>query len=206
MQDAVCVRVVEGSSDLFEDPDDLFQVHWLANPVRKSSPLDQLEHEVGRAVLVAEVEDLDDVRVLQARHRARLLLESLAVFRVLGEEIGQDLDRHVAVEGGVVRAVDGCHAAAADALHDPVRAERHAFLDVHVITPRRMSSATAGGSALSPTEASRTATRGRRRAGASSTAIPSSATQPVTRSTLSKALHPTFRLGSDCLPDHSPMS
>src|SRR5438046_10251395 len=58
-------------------------------------------------------------------------MEALAVLFVLGEELGQDLDRHVAVERGVVGLVDGGHAAAPDALDDAVGPELDPWAQAH---------------------------------------------------------------------------
>jgi hypothetical protein len=62
--------------------------------------------------------------VLEPGNGPRLLLEALAVTLVFGEEIGQDLDCDVAIEGSVVGAIHGRHPAAADAGDDLVLAKR----------------------------------------------------------------------------------
>jgi len=49
---------------------------------------DQLEHEIGGPVVIAVVEDFEDVRMLQAGDRSRLLLEAFAVVGLVGEEVG----------------------------------------------------------------------------------------------------------------------
>src|ERR1044072_3162200 len=97
------------------------QLHRLADAVGECSAVDQLEHQVRGAVVIAVVKDFEDVLVLEAGDRSRLLLKALAIARLLGEEVGEHLDRHVPVEGGVVGAVDRGHATAADPLHEPVR-------------------------------------------------------------------------------------
>ena len=54
---------------------------------------------------------------------ARLLLEAAQAIGVGGERGGQDLDRHVAPEPRIARAIDLAHAAGAERRDDLVRAE-----------------------------------------------------------------------------------
>ena len=182
MQDAVGVRVVERAGQLLERVHRLAKVHRGANPVGQGAALDELEDEVGQASLIPEVENFQDVGVLQAGHRARLLLEPFAVLRVLGEEVGEDFDRDVSVEARVISPVHGCHAAAADALHHAVGAERHPFAHVHPTTPSRTRSATAGGRTMKPSVTAGTARlmTGRRPAGTSASALSAISTHEPT--------------------------
>ena len=60
------VGVVERAPQWLEQVHDVAQVHWLADPVGQGPALDQLEHEIGGAIVIAVVEDLQDVRMLQA--------------------------------------------------------------------------------------------------------------------------------------------
>jgi hypothetical protein len=54
--------------------------------------------------------------VVERRRHARLTLEAPHGVRVLGEVAVQDLDRYVALQGGLMRAVDGPHATRPDGL------------------------------------------------------------------------------------------
>ena len=74
-----------------------------------------LHDEVGRVVVLTLVEDVDDVRVREARGRARLLDEALLELAVVGEVAVHDLDRDAALEAQVGGEVDGRHAAPGDA-------------------------------------------------------------------------------------------
>src|SRR5260370_30679885 len=124
MQNALGVRMIERACDWPQDPDGLLEIHRAAEALRESSTLHELEDQIGDAALLAEIEDVEDVRVLEPRDRSRLLLKTFAVTLVLGEEIRQDLDRDIAFEGGVVGPVDRRHSAPADAGDDPVLAQR----------------------------------------------------------------------------------
>ena len=168
------VRVVQRAGQLIEHEDDLAKLHRAADAVLQGAALDQLEDEVCQALLVPEVEDLQDVGVLQAGHRACLLLEALAVTGVVREEVREDLDRDVAVEAGVISAVHAGHPAAPDPLDDAVRAQRHAVADVHAITPSKTRAATVGGRTINPSViASTTRLHARRRSTASANAADS---------------------------------
>ena len=70
----------------------------------------------------AEVEHLDDVGMDQPRSGQRLAPKARHERRVVGEVLGQQLDRHVALEPVVEREVDGRHPADPEAAFDPVPA------------------------------------------------------------------------------------
>ena len=67
------------------------------------------------ALVQAGVEDLHDVGVDQARGRLRLALEARHERGVVGEVLGEQLDRHLALQAQVEREVDGGHPAEARA-------------------------------------------------------------------------------------------
>ena len=86
--------------------DELFQVLALY----------ELEHDELPPVLLATVDHRDDARVRELRDGARLVPEALHVLVVVREAVVEDLQRDVALEQRVVRAVDGGHATLADEL------------------------------------------------------------------------------------------
>jgi hypothetical protein len=73
----------------------------------------------------ADVEDVDDVRVLDRGGDAGLAQEAL--FDVLGEAVDQDLDRDLAAQTLVLGLVDARHAAGADARAEHERPEARAL-------------------------------------------------------------------------------
>src|SRR2546427_9437797 len=123
MEHALGVSVVKRACDRPQGSDHILQLNWAAQALCEGPAFDELQDQVGDSVLLPEVEYVEDVRVLEPGNRPRLLLETLAVHLVLGEEVWQDLDRDVAIQGGVMGLVDGCHPAAPDASHDAVLAE-----------------------------------------------------------------------------------
>ena len=72
------------------------------------------------ALVEAEVEHLDDVRVHEPGGGQRLAAEAGDERRVVGQVLGQQLDRHVALEALVEGQLHGRHAADAEAALDPV--------------------------------------------------------------------------------------
>ena len=127
MQDALAVRVVQGAGDGAHHLDHVLEIDRVAEAVREGPALHQLEHEVGDAVLLAVVEDVEDVGVLEAGYRSRLLLETFAIGLLLREEVRKDLDRDITIERRMVRPVHGRHPAASDATRDPVRSQGEAL-------------------------------------------------------------------------------
>lgn len=89
--------------------------------------------EVGDAAALAVIEDRQDVRMFESGDDARLLLKALGELGALRQLPRQDLDRDVAVHGGLVRLIDGCHASLADLADDLVWSEHLSGLQfVHV--------------------------------------------------------------------------
>ena len=98
----------------------------LLQPIGQRLAFQVLHHEERRAVVLADVVERADVRMIELRDRARFAVEPLAELRVGGEALGQDLDRDGAIEARVARLVDLAHAARADRRRDFVRAEASA--------------------------------------------------------------------------------
>ncbi len=125
------VRVVEGACQGPQESHHLLEIHLAAELVGQRPSADELEDEVGDAAFLSKVVDVEDVRMLEPGDRPRFLLEALAILLVLGKEIGQNLDRHVAVEPRVVSLVNRRHASAPDLFDDPVGAEDGAGFEAH---------------------------------------------------------------------------
>ena len=64
--------------------------------------------------------------MIQRRERLRFALEAGEPLGVAGERVGQDLDRDVAIQLRVARAIDLAHAAGPKGGEDLVRAEANA--------------------------------------------------------------------------------
>ncbi len=92
-----------------------------AEPIVDRLPADELRHEVGDPLVLAEGVNREHIGVIHARHCARLGEEALA--KAVAEELGpNELDRDVSLELLVVRAQDDSHPPAPERFDDPVRA------------------------------------------------------------------------------------
>ena len=89
--------------------------------------LDQLHRQEPDAVLVLDRIERDDIRVVEAGHGARLVLESRQAFGVRGHVGGQHLERDVTTEAAVARTVHLAHAACAERGDDLIAAECRAW-------------------------------------------------------------------------------
>ena len=120
------VGVVEPVAGVAHDLHGLLDVEHLvlAQQVGGRRAVDVLHDDVVALALgvLARVEHLDDVRVLQARRRERLAAEAGDEVLVLGQVLGQQLDRHRALEHRVGGQEHGRHAAGAEPAVDPVAA------------------------------------------------------------------------------------
>src|SRR5690606_33687293 len=92
----------------------------LHDPGAQRLALDELHGEVDAVLVLALVEDADDVAVGEAGGGARLPSEATAEVLVHCEMGMHDLQGHDAVQPLVVPAVHGRHSAARDRLLDPV--------------------------------------------------------------------------------------
>ena len=91
--------------------------------VRQRFTVHSLEDEVGRAVQPLEAVDRGDVRMAERGEDARLALEAPQAPRVAAKRVGQALDRDLAAQAGVERAVDAPHAARAQQIEDLIAAD-----------------------------------------------------------------------------------
>ncbi len=77
----------------------------------QSLPVEQLGHDVGRAVVLADVKDRNDVWMVQGGSGLRFLFKAAKTLGVPRPVLGKYLDRHVALQRGVARAIDFTHPA-----------------------------------------------------------------------------------------------
>ena len=75
--------------------------------------------------------DRGDVRVIERGEQLRLALQTAHVLRIVGNRRGQDLERDLAVEPGVGRAVDLTHAAGTERRDDLVDAQPSSIRETH---------------------------------------------------------------------------
>src|SRR5262249_6070615 len=115
VDEALLVGVLQAVADLEEGVEELVGVGGLGlEEVLDRGPLDALHGDVVLTLLLAWLDDLDDVRVVEEDQGLRLALEAGDEVAVAGHVHGERLDRDPAVEGGLVALVDDAHAAAGD--------------------------------------------------------------------------------------------
>ena len=132
MDDALLVRGLNGIRDLLCDQEDLVERTGTAHDaVRQILAFDQF-HDKGKDTLrFFETVNLRDVRMVERREHLRFALEPREPVGIGRPEIGQDLDRDVAMELRVAGAIDLPHATFADLRGDFVDAEARARREGH---------------------------------------------------------------------------
>ncbi len=139
VNDAELVRAPEGGRDLQGDADRPDHVEAaLGERGLEGVALHVLHHEIDQPAVLAEVRDLDDVRMVDPVDRAGLAQEALAVRHVHPEVLAQDLDRAEPLDHHVPREIHDGHPSAAEATDEPIpRGERAADEGVRVARERR---------------------------------------------------------------------
>ncbi len=98
---------------------------------RQRLALDQLEHQIAMTLDLFETVDARDVRMVERGEQSRLALEARQPLGLLRERRGQHLDRHLASQPRVARAVHLAHAAGAERRDDLVGPEPGASGEWH---------------------------------------------------------------------------
>ena len=144
VDDAARVRGAERAGDLDRVGDRLVdrQAPHAADPLLERLALDVLEDDVGPAVLLARVDHADDVRVVELGDGARLAPEALELVGVRRDLAVHELDRDLALERRVERAIDRRHPTGADLGVEAVaaveaRADQRAHDCAHIVADDR---------------------------------------------------------------------
>ena len=103
----------------------------LGDALGEGRPLDQLDDQAPAPARVLQAVDRPDVRMIEGGQHLRLAPEARQALGVGAVELGEDLQRDVAVELGVARPVDLAHAAGAERRLDLVGAEAGAGGEGH---------------------------------------------------------------------------
>jgi hypothetical protein len=120
MDDSALVRRVERVDQLTRDRN---RVARRESPGRNDSigkrrALDQLQHNPAQRAGLFHAVDRGDVRMVQRGEESRLTLESLEPVAISSEDFREDLDRDVATESSVARAIDLAHPARSERADD----------------------------------------------------------------------------------------
>jgi hypothetical protein len=138
MDDASGVSGGQAACDLDAALDGLSQRQpAVAETVAQRLAVEQLGHDEGRAVVAANVECRENVRVIQRRRGSRFLLEALQAIGIGRERRREHLDGDVGSQPRIARAIHLAHAAGADGADDFVRTEPCTGLEGHGGLSRR---------------------------------------------------------------------
>ena len=98
---------------------------FLGDPLGERAVRDVLHHDVRPPLVLADVEDRDDVRRIgEPRSREGLACEAAADALVVREVLGEHLDRDRSAEDAILRSVHLAHAAPRDVLGVAVASRR----------------------------------------------------------------------------------
>ena len=132
MDHAAAVRLVERVGDVDGTAHRLVDAHGpTPEPVLERFAFEALHHEEVDAVLVADVVQRADVRVIEAGDDLRFALEARAHRLVRGAARRKHLDRHGAIQPCIDGSIHLAHAARAQKLADFVAPQGSAWLDCH---------------------------------------------------------------------------
>jgi hypothetical protein len=90
------------------------------NAMLERLPLEKLHDNKTLAIVLVDVIDGADVRVIQGRGRSRFALKSLNGWMILGKLLGKKFQAHVAAETDVLGFVHDPHSAAAQLFQNAV--------------------------------------------------------------------------------------
>ena len=141
VDDLALVRSLKPSSDLDREGNSFGDVKplELAYPLLQRLPVDVLEHDVRRLILLVGVDHADDVRRGELGDRFCFAPEALQLLALTSHLAVHDLDCHPALECQVMGAVDGRHSATTDHLVDLVAtAEDRADRGAHSASVARL--------------------------------------------------------------------
>jgi hypothetical protein len=144
MDDALLVRGLEGRGDLFCDGQGLLDRDRADDDtVSKRRAFDELQYQcpyvvpgfsrtlVGSGRALFQAEDCTDMRMAQRGQHLRFALEAREAFGVRCEGVGKNLQRDVATQPPVARAIDLTHAPGAQRARHLVGAEPRPDLQGH---------------------------------------------------------------------------
>ena len=127
MHDALLVRGLERVGDLLGDRQRLVEWNRAApNPLREILAVDEFHHERRDVPALLESVDARNVWMIQRGESLGFPLEPREPIGVVCERLGQNLDRNVAIQFGIARAIHLTHPAFTDLGGDLVDAETRA--------------------------------------------------------------------------------
>ncbi|HEX4513253.1 MAG TPA: hypothetical protein VH054_06945, partial [Polyangiaceae bacterium] len=112
VQNAALVRVLEAGQDLSRDGDGALGANGaVIEQIGERLALDVFHDEIGRALIDAEVDERDAVRMIETRRRPRFTLEAIDDARLVVQDRVQELDDDGTADTDALGFVDDAHAA-----------------------------------------------------------------------------------------------
>ena len=134
MHDTVLVRGLERLRDLPRDRQCFVDRNApFRNQVRERRAIDQLQHERLAGSRFFQPVNVRDVRMIERREHLRLALEPRDAIGIGREDIGKNLDRDVAVQPRIARAIHLAHATGPDGGEDFIWPETNAGRERHCL-------------------------------------------------------------------------
>jgi hypothetical protein len=140
MDDAVIVRSFESFGDLPGNRESFINRQSGSRlPVpgsrrdqrREILALDELHHQCSHTTGLFEPVDVRDVWMIQRRQHLRFATEARQTIRIVGDRRQQHLDRHVAIQLRIARAIHLAHPAGTERRHDFVGTEFRSRREAH---------------------------------------------------------------------------
>jgi hypothetical protein len=132
MNDPLLMRSFESLSDLSRHRQRLVHRNRpLCDAIGERRPLDQLQHQRLDTLRLFKAVNRGDIGMVQRRENLSLAFEARKPVGIEREEFGQDLQRDVAIEHRVTRAIDLAHPARTKRRQYLVRAEASAERKSH---------------------------------------------------------------------------
>ena len=121
MDDVLGMGGVEGVGDLRGERNELVELNGAAvDAMLEGLALEQLHGDEGATVVLVNIVNGADVRVIQSRGGAGFALKTLERLSVGSESVGEEFERDAAAEAGVLGFVDDAHAATAEFAEDAI--------------------------------------------------------------------------------------
>ncbi len=125
MDDSLRVGRIQRIRYLDAEREQRVQFHGtVADEMLERRAVQELHHDESLAVLLPDVINRADIGVVQGGSSLRLALKASQRLGIAGHLVGQELERHEAVEARVFGLVDDAHAAATQLLDYPVMGDR----------------------------------------------------------------------------------
>src|SRR6266508_3323714 len=144
---ALAVSIIERSRDRPDDPDRIAELERAAllEDQMQRAAAQILHRDIAQPILLANIEDRDDIGVAQVGRGDRLTLEAPRELRIDRQLRRQHLERDDALELRIERSIHPRHAAAPDLLLNQIAAKllpyqvckRRLLSDGHQIDDRR---------------------------------------------------------------------